>query len=289
MDFDPTDNPCPSPPDPRNLCAIPRSAPNILAAHRDAVSSATRNNVVIHAIDAGGLPDALGGSSIDRQAALRMVAVDTGGVAVVNTKNLKAGYSSIVRETSTYYVLGYSPEPEHQDGKFHDVKVRVKRPGMTVRARKGYYAPRQGVVAREPPLPEGFSAAARDALRMPMSVRGIGIQVFLAPFKTNAGTMVVFGGRIGEGLLLDGQRQVAISYQVFGLDGKVVTGEYKLFTLSLRPDSVARVQEGGLHFVDRVTLAPGRYERRLAADQPGGSVGSVSCHSTYRHSISGST
>ena len=46
----------------------------------------------------------------------------------------------IMRDSSAYYLLGYNSSEAPTDGKFHDIRVRVKRPGVQVRARKGYWA-----------------------------------------------------------------------------------------------------------------------------------------------------
>jgi hypothetical protein len=46
----------------------------------------------------------------------------------------------IVRDTSAYYLLGYTSTLNQPDGKFHKINVRVKRPGVQVRARPGYLA-----------------------------------------------------------------------------------------------------------------------------------------------------
>ena len=46
----------------------------------------------------------------------------------------------IARDTSTYYVLGYSPTNTNMNGKFRKIEVKTSIDGATVRARKGYMA-----------------------------------------------------------------------------------------------------------------------------------------------------
>ena len=106
---------------PRSI--VERMAGVISIAQKDAIRAATRNNVAIHPVDPIGLttdtarpldltnacePTRRAPESV-RQAALREVAEDTGGSAVVGTNNFSGGYSRIVQENSTYYILGYSP------------------------------------------------------------------------------------------------------------------------------------------------------------------------------------
>jgi hypothetical protein len=182
-----------------------------------------------------------------------------------------------VRDNSTYYVLGYTPAVERRDGRFHDVRVRVRRPGLTVRARRGYFAPRPDATTPPPAaLAEGFSVAARDALRLPVPVRGLGIDVYAAPFATlDAGASVVIGGQVGGALRLDQGERIGVAYQVFDLKGRVATGEYKIFDLNVQLQARTRIEEAGLRFIDRIELPAGRYELRLAVDQPDGEVESV--------------
>ena len=114
--------------------------------------AANRTNTSIYAVDPRGL--ATGEYDIQdninfqvssqqlraTQDTLRVLAENTDGRAIVNRNDLLKGMQQIVRDSSAYYLLGYNSTPAHQDGKFHQIKVRVKRPGVDVRARKGYWA-----------------------------------------------------------------------------------------------------------------------------------------------------
>ena len=70
---------------------------------------------------------------------LRVLSDETDGRAIVNSNDLDRGLRQIVRDTSAYYLLGYTSAVT-TDGKFHRLNVRVKRSGLQVRARSGYMA-----------------------------------------------------------------------------------------------------------------------------------------------------
>jgi VWFA-related protein len=74
------------------------------------------------------------------QDTLKALADETDGRAIVNRNALSEGLSQILRDSSLYYLLGYSSTANQADGKFHQIRVRVKRPRVEVRARKGYWA-----------------------------------------------------------------------------------------------------------------------------------------------------
>jgi hypothetical protein len=77
-----------------------------------------------------------------------VVANNTDGRAIVNRNDLALGMKQIMRDSSSYYLLGYTSSVAPTDGKFHEIKVNVKRGGVRVRARKGYWALTKEDVAR---------------------------------------------------------------------------------------------------------------------------------------------
>jgi VWFA-related protein len=142
---------------------------------RDLYDTANKNNVAIYAVDPRGLSAGEFGidqnisQSIDRNylnatmETLRTLAINTDGRAIVNRNDLTMGMKQIVRDSSAYYLLGYNSTFTATDGKFHEIRVRVKRPGMQVRARRGYWAFTAADAARAlaPPKPEPPQAASR--------------------------------------------------------------------------------------------------------------------------------
>jgi VWFA-related protein len=97
---------------------------------------ANRGNVVIHTLDPRGL-----GMGPGVHSTLFRLAAETGGQAIVNTNDLSKGLEKVVRDASHYYLLGYAPTRELNDGKFHKIAVKVKRKGVKTVARRGYWAP----------------------------------------------------------------------------------------------------------------------------------------------------
>ena len=255
----------------------------ILSAWREAAQAAVNNNVAIYPVDPAGLTTALGLQSLIRTASAREIAEETGAVAVgANSNEFSRGFATIVQDASAYYLLGYSPERDlTDDGKFYSIQVRVKRPDVEVRARRGYYArPAGAALAPKNPLPtppSGVSIPTRDALRRPVPERGLGLDVSTAPFKANEKESSVLITAHVRGMSLDysAGRQLSVAYQVLDVDGKVATGFYRVFGFDLGDESRARATNTGLQFVERVSLKPGRYELRLVAEQPGGPLGSV--------------
>jgi VWFA-related protein len=78
----------------------------------------------------------------DPHNALGELAGGTGGLLFENTNNLRQGFDRVESDLHNYYLVGYTPSNETYDGRFRTIEVKVKRPGVTVAARKGYFAVR---------------------------------------------------------------------------------------------------------------------------------------------------
>jgi VWFA-related protein len=102
------------------------------------------------------------------QDTLHVLASNTDGRAIVNRNDLAVGMKQIIRDSSSYYLLGYSSTQAPTDGKFHQIKVNVKRRGVEIRARKGYWAYTNDDVARinaaatKPEAPSAVTSALND-------------------------------------------------------------------------------------------------------------------------------
>ena len=143
-----------------------RSDAELYADLRAVFDTANRHNTAIYPIDPRGLAtgefditENIGGK-VDQdflratQDTLQVLALNTDGRAIINRNDLEKGLKQVVRDTSAYYLLGYNSSAP-ADGKFHEIKIRVKRPGVQVRSRKGYTAPTadEAAKASAPPKP----------------------------------------------------------------------------------------------------------------------------------------
>ena len=87
------------------------------------------------------------------------LAVDTGGFAIRNENNFGRALDEIQRDAATYYVVSYVPTNTTFDGKYRAVGVSVDRPGVQVRARRGYLALEPAALLRTSSAPAPGSGA----------------------------------------------------------------------------------------------------------------------------------
>ncbi|HEY3884539.1 MAG TPA: VWA domain-containing protein [Vicinamibacterales bacterium] len=115
------------------------------------VGEANRSNVSFYPIDPLGLEAPVGTAGLaalnSRMDSIRVLALNTDGVALVNSNNLSAQLRRVSDDLTSYYLLGYVSTNQKLDGKFRTITVRVKPPGIAVRARRGYLAPTEAEVA----------------------------------------------------------------------------------------------------------------------------------------------
>jgi VWFA-related protein len=105
---------------------------------REIVDDANRGNASFYMIDPGGLRTS---RAADRSSAMRILADNTDGAAMLNSNDLERGFKRMADDLSSYYLLGYYASNSRPDGRFRNITVRVRQPGVAVRARKGYRAP----------------------------------------------------------------------------------------------------------------------------------------------------
>ena len=280
------------------------TASSVLLDTHDAIAAATRGNVSIYAIDPRGLMNAeselieVSGTVGDANArssqqsqrlsqdSLRVLASSTGGFAAVNRNDLDGAFDRIVAENSSYYMLGFYSTNERRDGRFRKLEVRLKRPGLRVRNRSGYYEARGRAPAPAQPAtptsPTAMAPAVSEALASPLPMAGLPIEVFAAPYKgvaPNAAVALAFEIDVKtlefvekEGTFTE---QLEVAYTSVSTNGKVFPGDRHVINLTLKPDTFERMKARGLRVLSQTNLPPGRYQVRVAAGNRSGRSGSV--------------
>jgi VWFA-related protein len=166
---------------------------------REIIGAANRANVSFYPITPLRNPAFAGErASLGRLAELRGLAEDTDGMAVVNTNNIAPAMQRIIDDSSSYYLLGYQSS-KAPDGSYRSISVTVARPGVEVRARRGYRSvpalearlevPDSPASARPRPdeaVTRAFNDVARAQTPAPLRIRG------------SAWTRTVDGGTAGR-------------------------------------------------------------------------------------------
>ena len=267
---------------------------------RELIAAATRANVSLYSVDprgvTNGLEDAIEIASLPvdgsisttdlmnemrlEHDSLRVIADETGGFAVLNQNDFRTAFSRILEDNSSYYVLGYYPANQKTDGRFRNVQVKVLRPGLKVRARRGYAAPLPA--KKEKPAKgspgERTTPALRDALESPIAISGLTISAFAAPFK-GAGVNDAIALSIevdGSGLKFtqrpDGLFADDLEIALFatGADGKIKDGARDVISLSLKAQTHDIVRQGAFRVIRRIQVTPGKYQLRIGVRESGG-------------------
>lgn len=269
---------------------------------RRAVTESRRANAALYFLDARGLTgapsnlSAESGTRIDfndlgatlseakeRSEGSYSLAIDTGGFTVENDNDLGRGLERIARESSSYYLLGYAPTDKRADGRFRKIEVKVGRPGLTVRARRGYYAPGGPPPAGRNPAPDR-DGAIQSALDSPFDLQGV-------PLRATAYVLgAAEGGKLRvlvtaeadiRGLAFEARSGASSdTLETMLVVAERQTGEFhrfdQQFAMAFKPETRARYEKTWFPMTRELALAPGAYQARIVArDKNDGRVGSL--------------
>ena len=250
------------------------------------IDQAIRSSVTISALDARGLYTGMPDVSkrtinfaseqvkqqLDRQAAsaeadvLAELAEGTGGTFVQNTNDLARGLREVSAAPEFYYILGFSPQNLKLDGNYHELRVMVKiPPGLTARARRGYYAPRHLSTADEDAKEEITQALfSRD------EIRDIGVDLHTQFFKTSeTEAKLALISRIDVRKLKfrksDGRNvdDVQIVSALFDRNGNYLQSVTKILKMKLLDGTLQNKLNGGISVRSDFKVPPGTYVIRL--------------------------
>ncbi len=234
---------------------LPPSSPNEMR-YREAMEAANRGNVTIHVID----PRPLGSVGFGGANTLRRIAADTGGRAIVNTNDPTEQLKGVMADASAYYLLGYSPTRRDHDGKFHEIKVRVKRRGVRVTARRGYWAPSEKEIT-----------AAAEAAATPVNAALTSALAVLSDSVNTRAVSVWTGFAKGD----DSRTRVSFTWESNGTADKPARLEIQPVDETGKeamPGQVIGGAPGELPLIANFTMTPGRQRIRFTSLTAAGDI-----------------
>jgi VWFA-related protein len=284
--------------------------PNLDSVFRAAVSEANRANVSVYAIDARGLDTtrqseaakqalqqasaatqrantrrggatqmdevmasetAESGLRLNVQGTLADLSESTGGFLMSDTNDFKQPMERLASEVSTYYEVNYIPPSHEYDGKFRSIAVKVKRSGVKVQARSGYFAlppgQRSALLPFEMPL---FAALDSKAEVHPFEYQVAALR-FGATGKARDHVLIVEVPLRRLNFEVDkSHKTYKLHFSLLALvkdaDGRVVERFSEDYPFEGPTDKLEALKLGNVVFKRTFRLAPGKYSLEVVAD-----------------------
>jgi VWFA-related protein len=260
------------------------------------IDSANKAGVVINTVDARGLytPEILGDISkpmtdtyqtagykaMYRSAeqneagyVLADFAYGTGGNYFHNSNDVEGGLSRAGGAPEVSYILGFSPQNQKMDGRYHTLKVTITgKRKYTIQARRGYYAPKK---VEDPQ--ERAKTEMQEAVFSQDEIQDLPLDLQTQYFKSgDAGVHLSVVSRIDVKSMhfrkADGRNfdDLTVATVIFDENGNYVTGGEKLLEMRLLDKTYNRLSRTGVVMKSSFELKPGKYMvRQVVRDSEG--------------------
>ncbi len=201
----------------------------------------------------------------------------SGGHPIYGTNDLAGAIRRVVDDSADTYILGYYPDHNKWNGEFREIKVKVNRPGVDVRSRKGYYA-----TADTASVPEIAAEKLSDAMKSPLETTDLGFDV------QADGVIVAEARQLKVKITLDANQlrfqhqgvqwtdTLSETWAEFNSFGQQVGEISKTIELSHNTDDYKKLLHDGFTYSKTLVLAKDAAEVRLVLrDEGNGAIGSV--------------
>jgi len=270
------------------------------SALRAATASAVKANVSIYPVDIRGLQafppggeaqnaslhgqSAYNGAAVlndlssnaATQDTLSTLASDTGGKAFFDSNDFSGVFSQVQKDSSAYYVLGFTSTNALKDGRFRHLKVQLNRQDLKLDYRSGYYAGRDF---------EHLNRADReqqiqDELASELSQTDVAVYAGAAYFRQDDShyylsvSLVIPGSQIPFVQAKDKDNATIDVIGEVRADGKFAVGHLR-DTVKLALDSAQQVRRKNVQYNTGFLLAPGNYHLKFVVrENQSGRMGS---------------
>ena len=264
-------------------------APRFRSLQDEIISAAVRARVAISGIDPRGVyirndpqdpstaADTWGlAETNSRNGFMEDITSGTGGAFIKGTNDIAGALQRLDAVPEFVYVLGFSPATETLDGKYRALKVQLKRSGgMTVEARRGYYAavaqPEGGTEAQRLVRDAFFSAREMDDLPVRLTVRSShkpGENIVLTAIA-----QVDLGKATFRKEDSVNRSELAFVVGLFDENGKYLKDVQKSADLHPTDEELAALRISGIEVKTDFPVVPGRYFVKLLVRESQGAAG----------------
>ena len=276
---------------------------------RRLMDAANKSTVVIHSIDPRGVAytgltaqDSIADGSIATQAisqrqcelvssqdGMVMLAEQTGGLFISNRNDIARALKVVADDGNGYYLIGYPPdektvaEMKQGRGRFHDIKVQVKRPGLRVRSRAEFFSTPD--TKKIPPDLLSRPDQVKQALESPFAGGDLRVRLTALFSQTKDGKSLI------NALLHFDANQLVFTEQpddwhkavieitagLFTYDGEQIDFADKKWNVEAKGKTFEYMQKHGISFLMNVPVKqPGIYQMRLVLrDTANGKLGNA--------------
>ena len=273
-----------------------RDTDRIVENLRRLTDQANRASVVIYALDARGLavtsltaadsyspgrePDfsainARSDEMLRNREGLAYLAEQTGGIFIRNTNDLGAGMRRVLEDQRGYYLIGFRPaedvfQPSQGRTRFNKFEVKVRRAGLSVRTRAGFYGYAEG---ERRAAPRTRSEQLLAALTSPLTSGELSLRLtslFNSPAEKASvvdSLLHIDASRLRLADEADGWKKAVIDVVaiVFGENGEVVDEINRTETVRVRGEALAQLLSDGMVYIMKLPVKkPGAYQLRVA-------------------------
>jgi VWFA-related protein len=267
---------------------ISQSGVDNQSALRAATAAAVKSNVAIYPLDVRGLQALPGGgeaqnaslhgqsaysgasvlndlnSNAASQDTLSTLAADTGGKAFFDSNDFSGVFSQVQKDTSAYYILGYTSTNHLKDGRFRRIKVVLNRPDLKLEYRAGYYAGRDFEHSNRTDREQQL----QDELASELPATDVAVYAGAAYFRRDDShyflgvSLVVPGSQIPFVQEKDKDNATLDIAGVVLEGGKFPVGQLR-DTVKLAVESTQQVRRKNVQYNTSFVLAPGTYHLKF--------------------------
>jgi hypothetical protein len=210
------------------------------------------------------------------QETLSTLAADTGGKAFFDSNDFGGVFAQVQKDTSAYYVLGFTSNNPLKDGKFRRLRVQVNRPDIKLDFRSGYYAGRDFEHLNRADREEQI----QDELASELPQTDVAVYAGAAYFRQDdshyylAVSLVIPGSQIPFTQAKDKDNATIDIIGEVRLDGKFRVGQLR-DTVKLALDSSQQVRRKNVQYNTGFVLSPGSYHLKFVVrENQSGRMGS---------------